>query len=91
MAIRLANWSIPAIVPQLKVELDCHASTKSFYRLYDCEGNELRLPDEAIIDIVNRCHGKPVTGILRDGRIYYEATFGYGGNVSITSGIGGGP
>ena len=67
--------------PELKVELDCHASTKSGHRLYDCEGNELRLPYENIIDIVNRCRGKPEIGILRDGRIFYGTTFGYGGNV----------
>jgi hypothetical protein len=69
---------------ELKVEVEGLASTKSVHRLYDCEGTELRLPFETIIDIVNRCHGKPEVGILRNGRIYYGETFGYGGNVSAS-------
>ena len=66
---------------ELLVECDGHASTKSGHRLYDCEGNEIRLPYETVIDIVKRCRGKPEIGILRDGRIFYGDTFGYGGRV----------
>lgn len=47
----------PDYLPQgLVVEPDSFASTKSFYRFFNLEGEELDLPDEEIVDTVNRCH-----------------------------------
>lgn len=59
----------------LTVETIGFASTASFYRLFDVEGNELKMPTEDLVDTVNRCEGKRVCCTRMDGKLFYGRTF----------------
>jgi hypothetical protein len=59
----------------LTVETFAFASTASFYRLFDVEGEELKMPIEDLVDTVNRCEGKRVCCTRKDGKLFYGRTF----------------
>jgi hypothetical protein len=66
----------PGYLPQgLNVEPYAFASTASFYRLFNLEGEELDLLAEEIVDTVNRCHGRRVCCMNKDGGFFYGKSF----------------
>lgn len=66
----------PDYLPEgLVIELHAFVSTCSFYRLYSLEGEELVMSTEEIVETVNRCHGKPVCCMKKDGRLFYGESF----------------
>ena len=62
----------PEYLPNgLTVETFAFASTNSFYRLFNSEGEELILRTDELVDTVNRCEGRRVCCIKRNGKLYY--------------------
>lgn len=59
----------------LTVETFAFASTASFYRLFNAEGEELQMPIVDLVDTVNRCEGKRVCCTRRNGKLFYGRTF----------------
>ncbi len=59
----------------LTVEAFAFASTASFYRLFNTDGEELKMPIEDLVDTVNRCEGKRVCCTKKNGKLFYGRTF----------------
>lgn len=55
--------------------VEAFASTASFYRLFNAEGEELKMPIEDIVDTVNRCEGKRVCCTRKNGHFFYGRTY----------------
>ena len=61
--------------PGLTVEGFAFVSTASFYRLFSLEGEELKMPTEEIVDTVNRASGNRVSGMRKNGKLFYGRSF----------------
>jgi hypothetical protein len=59
----------------LTVEPFAFASTASFYRLFNAEGEELKMPIDDLVKTVNRCEGKRVCCTRKNGKLFYDRSF----------------